>query len=483
VSLLTPPEHLMRELNRGPSRVLNPIDPSPYYGGSDYRVNTNVPQDGVPVPIEMKDLTITHASQENIQKLQSQLNRLDGHQTVTDLYRSGVYPNESRAYYDPTTDATEDKKKFLRDTIDNMRHELNNSDFPKIEFGVEKGRTEVQNRTNANKELAADYIKNNWYPVNREEATRDARKSAYADGNTGPMIDADVSKITLGSKYVEQKPVENRVQPQEIVRSEEAGGVFTATNFKSETAKPIVNQVKPVIVEELKETAQTVSQVVEANIPSASVQEAPVQKVLREVPELPKQVDKEEKPKQVAVQQVQKVVEREAPKQEAEVPKAKEEKKEVKEVETKEVKKEKRTENKTDPEKNKAETSIKTAPKTTVERSDTNTTAEKSEPKGDDKKETHTAAVKPVKAENRTANTNQKAKATKTEPQKKVSKPEEKHTPVIKKEEASAAVETKKEEQKKETNRKEIINAENVETKEETKPAKEVTTEKEEPTK
>jgi hypothetical protein len=289
------------------------LDKTPYYGGSDYRVNTNVPQDGIQVPIEMKDLVNTNASPENIKNLQMELLKLEGHQPLTDIYRSGMYVKDPEPYYNPTQVETEKQKKYLRDTIDNMRNEINTREFPKIQFGVERGQTSVQNPSNANTELANEHVaKNMWYPVNREEPTRDANRNAYPDGNRGPLTDAEVSRITLGSKYVEPK-VETKYHPQEVSAVDASSGTFTTSNFRNDTAKLVVNQINPTIVENIKAVTQTATGVQPTYTTVASnYQEKPVQeaKIIREAP---KQVEMIETKPIVQNVPVQKVIERELP--------------------------------------------------------------------------------------------------------------------------------------------------------------------------
>ena len=110
--------------NRYTNSVYKP-DPRPYYGiTSDYRVISNYPTDRVAVPVEIADLTETHATMKNLQTLEHKLNSIDKRESLSSASISGKYMADPYPYYDPTVPEKEKAKSYLKETIDNMKEEL-----------------------------------------------------------------------------------------------------------------------------------------------------------------------------------------------------------------------------------------------------------------------------------------------------------------------------------------------------------------------
>jgi hypothetical protein len=149
------------------------LDQKPYYGSNgDYRVIYDMPKDKLAVPIQFGDLTRTHADENNIKKLENELDNLNRGEDLNNVTLTGKYLKDSTAYYDPTLPEKRFKKAQLVETINEMKEALLHPNKPEFQTVLESkryGPPKVQNYVNKNKEETNDFINRSYYyPIQKD---------------------------------------------------------------------------------------------------------------------------------------------------------------------------------------------------------------------------------------------------------------------------------------------------------------------------
>lgn len=149
-----------------------PLDQKPYYGPSDpYRLILNMPKDRVAVPIQLGDLTKTHASETNLKRMENELAMMDAPEPWVNINKSGTYLRDPKPYYDPTVPEKEMYKTKLKESIENMREDLLHPNLPDLSKSFKRINASpmIQNYVNSNKEETNELIANSYYyPIKKD---------------------------------------------------------------------------------------------------------------------------------------------------------------------------------------------------------------------------------------------------------------------------------------------------------------------------
>jgi hypothetical protein len=225
---VTPPEAISRYGNSN----IYPLDQKPYYApnGGEFRVIVDMPKDKLNVPINLGDLSLTHADDKNVRKLEAKLQDLTRPESLNSVSMTGKYIPDAKAYYDPTAEEKTMNKIGLENTIVNMKADLLNPNMPKFQFDTITSTPKVQNYQNKNKEETNEMIANSYhYPIvkdgqghdlaghvgNKDKVLIEAQGFVLPEGQIKTYGELVKDGSVLGVKYAENR-LPTKVVPEGV---------------------------------------------------------------------------------------------------------------------------------------------------------------------------------------------------------------------------------------------------------------------------
>ncbi len=161
----------------------------------------------------MADLTDTIASNSKIQDLQRELDHLNnyvsGPKFLYDL-NSKVYPLDAGAYYDPTLNDKEKRRKYLQERIKDLTEQMKRN-FKPLKTQVKDLKFQVQNFKNLNKEETNSFIgRSYYYPVGKNSPPAVAEKDPSFKPKGARIVPAEIPKSKSEPPQMERRVKEGQ---------------------------------------------------------------------------------------------------------------------------------------------------------------------------------------------------------------------------------------------------------------------------------